>query len=129
MFESLTRLCHYQKKTLIHQKLSLSLSRKITDYIDHNNGACEVVPAPFSVNLNADDKIYVEPDISVICDKSKIDDRGCNGAPMIAPFQQNITVGIYRDLSINISELLQQIKKTENQLLQLIFCPILVDIF
>lgn len=31
--------------------------------------------------LNADDKTYVEPDISVICDKDKLDDRGCNGAP------------------------------------------------
>ena len=30
---------------------------------------------------NADDKTYVEPDISVICDKSKLDDRGCVGAP------------------------------------------------
>lgn len=28
-----------------------------------------------------DDKNYVEPDISVICDKSKITDKGCNGAP------------------------------------------------
>lgn len=36
---------------------------------------------PFAVFLNNDDKIYVEPDISVICDKSKLDDRGCNGAP------------------------------------------------
>ena len=24
---------------------------------------------------------YVEPDISVICDKSKLTDKGCNGAP------------------------------------------------
>ena len=46
-----------------------------------NNGACKVFPAPFAVFLNADDKTYVEPDISVICDKSKLDDRGCVGAP------------------------------------------------
>lgn len=38
-------------------------------------------PAPFAVFLYADDKTYVEPDISVICDKNKLDDRGCNGAP------------------------------------------------
>lgn len=38
-------------------------------------------PAPFAVLLNKDDKTYVEPDISVICDKSKLDDRGCSGAP------------------------------------------------
>ena len=37
--------------------------------------------APFAVFLNEDDRTYVEPDISVICDESKLDDRGCNGAP------------------------------------------------
>ena len=31
--------------------------------------------------MNANDETYVEPDISVICDKNKLDDRGCNGAP------------------------------------------------
>ena len=31
--------------------------------------------------LNADDKTYLEPDISVICDKSKLTDKGCCGAP------------------------------------------------
>ena len=38
-------------------------------------------PAPFAVFLNQNDKNYVEPDISVICDKDKITDQGCNGAP------------------------------------------------
>ena len=143
----------------LHQELVSELHYKITSYIKKNNGACKIFPAPFAVFLNKDDKTYVEPDISVICDKSKLDDRGCNGspdlvieivspssrkmdyttknalysdagvreywivdpekqrttiyryeedaAPMIVPFQQNITVGIYGDLSINISELLQ----------------------
>ena len=31
--------------------------------------------------MNKKDKNYVEPDISVICDKNKITDKGCNGAP------------------------------------------------
>ena len=31
--------------------------------------------------MNKDDKNYVEPDISIICDKKKLDERGCNGAP------------------------------------------------
>jgi Uma2 family endonuclease len=64
-----------------HQKISFSLSRKIADYIDHNKGNCEVIPAPFAVNLDASDKTWVEPDISVICDKTKISEKGCNGAP------------------------------------------------
>ena len=37
--------------------------------------------APFAVFLNADDKNYVEPDISVICDRDKLTDKGCTGAP------------------------------------------------
>ena len=61
----------------IHQRISWKLHQAIANYIDKNNGKCEV----YAVNLNADDKIWVEPDISIICDKSKISDRGCKGAP------------------------------------------------
>ena len=65
-----------------HQRVSFYLSRKIADYIDSKNGSCEVYPAPFAVFLNKDDDTnYVEPDISVICDTSKLNDRGCVGAP------------------------------------------------
>lgn len=31
----------------------------------------------FAVFLNKDDKTYVEPDISIICEKDKLSDRGC----------------------------------------------------
>lgn len=64
-----------------HQRISYSLARKISDYIDKKNGGCEVFLAPFAVFLNGDDRNYVEPDISVICDRTKLDERGCNGAP------------------------------------------------
>ncbi len=64
-----------------HQQLLLSISRSIADYIDSNHGSCEVDIAPFAVFLNADDKNYVEPDISVICDSKKLNDKGCVGAP------------------------------------------------
>ena len=65
----------------IHQKISGQLHKSIANYIDRNNGSCEVYAAPFAVFLNADDKNYVEPDISVVCDKNKLSDRGCEGAP------------------------------------------------
>ena len=65
----------------LHQKLAFSLSRIIADYIDSKDGSCEVYPAPFAVFLNKDDMNYVEPDISVVCDPDKLDDRGYNGAP------------------------------------------------
>ncbi len=64
-----------------HQKLVSELHFALKSYIKAKNGSCEVMPAPFAVNLNADDKTYVEPDISVICDSSKISDKGCIGAP------------------------------------------------
>ena len=65
----------------LHQRLSTKLVSILDRYISENNGACEVYSAPFAVNLNADDKTYVEPDISVICDPDKLTDRGCEGAP------------------------------------------------
>ena len=65
----------------IHQKLVMNLSYFIEDYIRHKNGDCEIYPAPFAVFLHADNEIYLEPDISVICDKDKLTDEGCKGAP------------------------------------------------
>ncbi|MDE7311906.1 MAG: Uma2 family endonuclease [Eubacterium sp.] len=67
----------------LHQEISFALSRKIADYIDEKHGSCscKVYVAPFAVFLNADDRTYVEPDISVICDKDKLTENGCSGAP------------------------------------------------
>lgn len=65
----------------IHQRIVSQLTKIIGQYIDGKNGTCEVYPAPFAVFLNKDSKNYVEPDISVICEKNKLDDQGCNGAP------------------------------------------------
>lgn len=64
-----------------HQEILMYLSQKIANYIDSKGGPCKIYPAPFAVKLNEDDKTVVEPDISVICDRDKLDDRGCNGAP------------------------------------------------
>jgi len=64
-----------------HQRISGKLHQKIANYIDKNNGQCEVLAAPFAVFLNNDDINYFEPDISVICDISKLDEKGCHGAP------------------------------------------------
>ena len=65
----------------IHQELIMQLSSEIRNHIKNKDGSCKVYPAPFAVFLNEDDKTYVEPDISVICDKSKLTEAGCNGAP------------------------------------------------
>lgn len=141
-----------------HQKLISEFTQAIGNYIKTHKSNCEVIPAPFAVNLDAEDNDWVEPDISVIRDKTKISDRGCKGAPdfvieivspssrrldysikmtlysesgvreywivdpakerttvyrfeedvapVIVPFSDPITVGIYDELTITITDLL-----------------------
>lgn len=143
----------------IHQKLVFQLGKTLANYIDKHQGKCEVYHAPFAVNLDGEDEDWVEPDLSVICDKSKLTDRGCSGAPdfiievvspssrrmdynkkialyseagireywivdpekerttvyryeedaapVIFSFDQEITVGIYGDLTFSIAELVK----------------------
>lgn len=65
-----------------HQRIVSRLHRDIANYIDSHDGECEVFPAPFAVFLNQGNyRNYVEPDLSVICDPDKLDDKGCHGAP------------------------------------------------
>lgn len=69
-----------------HQDYSTNLLRQILPYIA--GSACRVYHAPFDVRLttagaNGDQQIrtVVQPDICVVCDPAKLDDRGCVGAP------------------------------------------------
>ena len=64
-----------------HQRISTRLVSIIDRYIEEHKGKCEVYAAPFAVYLDERSNTYVEPDISVICDPDKLDDRGCKGAP------------------------------------------------
>lgn len=64
-----------------HQRILMNLAGEIREHIKKHHGSCEVFPAPFAVFLNKDDINYVEPDISVICDRNKLTENGCNGAP------------------------------------------------
>ena len=64
-----------------HQEITGGLHVAIAIHIRQNGGACKVYESPFAVFLTDDDTTYVEPDVSVICDPRKLDDRGCRGAP------------------------------------------------
>lgn len=65
----------------IHQELVMELSAAIREHIREKGGNCKIYPAPFAVNLDREDRDWVEPDISVVCDPAKLTDRGCSGAP------------------------------------------------
>jgi len=71
----------------VHQRLSFRLTLWMGTYL--KGKSCELFAAPFDVRLSRvsqeDGKVItvVQPDICVICDRSKIDDKGCLGAPDI----------------------------------------------
>ena len=65
----------------IHQEIAMELSTLINSYIKSKGGGCRVYAAPFSVQLKKNEDTVIEPDISVICDKNKLNSRGCIGAP------------------------------------------------
>lgn len=78
-----------------HQAISMELGRQIANYL--RDKECQVFAAPFDVrlplNAEKDEEIYniVQPDLSVICDPSKLDEQGCKDAPdlvieIISPF-------------------------------------------
>lgn len=60
-----------------HQDIVVEISRQISNYL--KDKPCRLYTAPFDVRLESD--TVVQPDLSVICDKNKLDDKGCNGAP------------------------------------------------
>ncbi|MFA9558931.1 Uma2 family endonuclease [Evansella sp. AB-rgal1] len=70
----------------LHQQVLLELGRQFANFL--KGKTCEVNIAPFDVRLpeenNAKDKetmTVVQPDLVVVCDPAKLDDRGCKGAP------------------------------------------------
>ena len=64
-----------------HQDIIGELFATIRDYIHGNNGSYRAYISPFAVFLNENDRNYAEPDIRVICDQNKLNDKGCVGAP------------------------------------------------
>lgn len=72
-----------------HQEVNGELLNVLKNYLKANRKTCKVYHAPYDVRLvrnpqgKTDKEIYtvVQPDLCVICDRSKIDQRGCLGSP------------------------------------------------
>jgi len=70
-----------------HQAIAFNISTEIGIYL--KGKPCKAFAAPFDVrlvkpgNFTDDEKIttVVQPDICVICDRTKIDQKGCLGSP------------------------------------------------
>ncbi|MDE6590224.1 MAG: Uma2 family endonuclease [Oscillospiraceae bacterium] len=93
-----------------HQGISMELSRQLANYLEGKK--CRAYHAPFDVRLFEKDgnrpedvDTVVEPDITIVCDPSKLDDRGCKGAPdmvveILSPSTQRhdrlVKLGLYQ---------------------------------
>lgn len=62
-----------------HQAIVESLYGEFYTYLKGKQ--CKAYPAPFGVWLDDANDIYVEPDITIVCDHSKIHTKGCIGVP------------------------------------------------
>ena len=78
--------CMMAPPLTVHQEISGELYGQLYNFLKGKK--CRVYAAPFGVRLfgkkeDAPEKIdgYLEPDITVVCDRSKLDQYGCQGAP------------------------------------------------
>ena len=67
--------------TTTHQRIVGKMHFLISSHIQKKRGDCEVFIAPFGVYLHDDDSTFLLPDLVVICDRDKLDEKGCHGAP------------------------------------------------
>jgi len=67
--------------TQAHQEIIGGLYRQFADFLDGK--PCKIFIAPFDVRLNVKDRddTVLQPDLLVVCDKSKLDGKSCLGAP------------------------------------------------
>ena len=90
-----------------HQRILGKLFLRFGNYLEGK--PCRVFVAPFDVCLNAEgdkDNTVVQPDIFIVCDKSKLDGKRCNGAPDMA-IEILSPSSISRDMMIKLSKYLE----------------------
>jgi len=67
--------------TTIHQAILGRIYAQLLYHIDAKGGNCLPMISPVDVQLDCDDRTMVEPDVIIVCDRSKIIRRCVYGAP------------------------------------------------
>ena len=67
--------------SIVHQTLLVELAMHFRRCIDEHDCSCRVLPAPCNVQLDGDRYTMVQPDILIVCDKEKLHEKACIGAP------------------------------------------------
>ncbi len=65
----------------VHQLLAGEIHRQIANYIIGKKGTCIPFISPVDVQLDCDEKTMLQPDVAIVCDRSKIIRRCIYGAP------------------------------------------------
>ena len=68
----------------VHQLISSEICSQLRSFIRSKGGSCIPFVAPFDVQLDMDDRTMVQPDVLVVCDRSKLITRCLYGAPDLA---------------------------------------------
>lgn len=116
----------------VHQEVSFEIARQLGNYLEGKR--CKVYPAPFGVRLFEKDSdspedvdTMVEPDITVVCDPSKLDDHGCKGAPdmvveVLSPSTQRhdqlVKLGLYQRAGVREYWIVDPVNQTVRVMLQ-----------
>ena len=64
-----------------HQLIGGSVYSQLAAFRNANKGPCLPMMSPVDVQLNRDDRTVVQPDVLIVCDRSKITWKGIYGAP------------------------------------------------
>lgn len=75
------QIFYFAAPKVVHQELAGELYFALKSWVNTKKGDCKVLFAPVAVRLNCDNKTSVEPDVIVVCDKEKLHEDGCYGAP------------------------------------------------
>ena len=75
------KIYYISPPSIRHQEIISKLSEIINSFISRNNKNYKIFTSPFPVYISNDKKNYVEPDLSIICNESKLKDNKCFGAP------------------------------------------------
>ena len=97
-----------------HQRITGEIFRQVANFLVGKK--CQAFPAPFGVRLFSrkedtpdDEGTVLEPDITVVCDRDKLDEHGCKGAPdfiveILSPSTQRrdrlVKLNLYRDAGV-----------------------------
>ena len=75
------KLIYLEAPSTLHQEIKGEMHIAVANHIRSKGGRCKVYIPPFDVYISGDDSKVLEPDLTVVCDRSKLGKKGCHGAP------------------------------------------------